>query len=368
MSNEFQEVSHSGGKISFNIEIDEEGRQTYQVTFKSNRPVPQSLIGVYALPQGVVVESIELCGIGQPWNPPPFPGCIPVLIASDSEGRFGHTCPQCEGYWRSGPWPHFCPYCAASFAPYEFLSRAQLQYVKHYCNALFQALDSKEEGIAEIDMDAVADAACRDGERPSFYVSEESQQKKFNCSACNEFNDILGRFGYCSTCGTRNDLMEFENSVVPEIRTQLNAGSLPEDCLRDAVASFESFTRQAGTQLATLVPMSKRRKKRLLKQGFHDLSEVSEILLTWFDIDIYSGISENDRERTILMFHRRHVYEHNAGEVDQKYLDDSRDTAVRLKQRIHETKEGVHELLGLLARMFRNLHRGFHEIFPPRTR
>jgi hypothetical protein len=31
-------------------------------------------------------------------------------------------------------------------------------------------------------------------------------------------------------------------------------------------------------------------------------------------------------------FQRRHVYEHNGGEVDEKYLGDSGDTSVRLKQ------------------------------------
>jgi hypothetical protein len=40
------------------------------------------------------------------------------------------------------------------------------------------------------------------------------------------------------------------------------------------------------------------------------------------------------------MFMRRHVYEHNGGEVDQQYLDASGDTTVRLKQHIRETREG----------------------------
>ena len=365
MSRDFEEVSHSGGKITFSIKTDEDGRQAYQVKLSHSRSVPHSLVGVYALPVGVVVSCIELRGIGQPWNPPPFSGCLPVLMASDSEGYFGHTCPHCEGYWRSGPWPYCCPYCGALSAPYEFLSEAQLRYVKHYCKTLLEALQSRDNGEVEIDMDIVADAACKGGERPSFYVSEESQQKKFNCSACNEFNDILGIFGYCSQCGTRNDLIEFESSVVPEIRAQLNAGSTPEDCLRDAVASFESFTRQVGVQLANLVPMSRRRKQRLLKQRYHDLADVAEILLTWFDIDMFSGIPEDERARTTAMFHRRHVYEHSAGEVDQKYLDDSGDTTVRLKQHIHETREDVHDLIGSLLKMFRNLHHGFHEIVPP---
>jgi hypothetical protein len=56
--------------------------------------VPATLVGVYALPQGIAVGTIKLCGIGQPWNPPSVPGCIPVFIASDSQGKFGHQCPS----------------------------------------------------------------------------------------------------------------------------------------------------------------------------------------------------------------------------------------------------------------------------------
>jgi hypothetical protein len=65
------------------------------------------------------------------------------------------------------------------------------------------------------------------------------------------------------------------------------------------------------------------------------------------------------------LFYRRHVYAHNGGEVDQKYLDDSGDTTVGLKQRIHETQQDAHSLLGSLVKMVRNIHGTFHELFPP---
>ena len=211
----------------------------------------------------------------------------------------------------------------------------------------------------------VADAASKDTEKPSFYVSERSQQRKFNCASCNGFNDILGRIGYCSQCRTRNDLAEFENELIPTIREQLNSGSAPEDCVRDAVSSFDSLSRLVGKELAELVPMSQRRKQRLSTQGFHGLSDMAEILRTWFDIDIFSRVGEGEQARTVLMFHRRHIYEHNVGEVDQKYLDDSGDTTVRLKQHIRETRHDVHEFLGSLVKLFRNLHHGFHEVIPP---
>lgn len=106
MTGEFEEIGHSGGKITFEIATDDKGNRGYQTTVSGSRPVPTVLIAVYALPQGVPVEKIELGGIGQPWNPPPFRGCVPVFIGSDSQGKFGHHCPQCNGYWRGGPWPN----------------------------------------------------------------------------------------------------------------------------------------------------------------------------------------------------------------------------------------------------------------------
>jgi hypothetical protein len=101
MVSEFEEIGHSGGKITFNITTEDKDHRSLQVQFSSSRPVPLVVIAIYATPQGIPVESIHLGGIGQPWNPPPVPGCFPVFIASDSQGKFGHHCPHCNGYWRS---------------------------------------------------------------------------------------------------------------------------------------------------------------------------------------------------------------------------------------------------------------------------
>ena len=228
MVHEFEEIGRSGGKITFDIRTSDKGMRSYQVTFTSSRPVPVVMIEIYALPQGLPVEAIRLGGEGHSWVPPSLPGCFPVLIASDSQGRFGHNCPRCNGYWRSGPWPTVCPYCATTAPSHQFLSEAQLRYVRHYCEVLREALDCGEDGEIVIDMDVVAEAVGKEAEKPTFYVSEQSQQRKFTCQACGEFNDILGRFGYCSRCGTRNDLSDFEEQTVQTIRKHLNDGNAPE--------------------------------------------------------------------------------------------------------------------------------------------
>lgn len=365
MAEEFEEIAHSGGKITFSLKTNSQGGRSYQVGWSANRPVPTALIAVYALSQGIPVGMVDLGGIGSPMTPAPFPGCFLVFIASDSQGKFGHHCPSCGSYWRSGPWPNVCPYCAVRAPGFEFFSKAQLRYVHLYCEKLEQALSSMQDGETIIDMDEVADAVGKEGEKPEFYVSERSQQRKFACVACDEFNDILGRFGYCSRCGTRNDLADFEGETVQAIRDRLNNGEAPENCVRDAVASFDSFMAQVGKELARLVPLTERRRRRLTTQAYHDLDEIRSTMLEWFDIEVCAGMVKKECEAVRRMFFRRHVYEHNGGEVDQRYLDNSGDTSVCLKQRIHETKEGAHELLSSLVKMVRNVHGTFHELLPP---
>jgi hypothetical protein len=363
LEEDFREIAHAGGKITFTISTDVNGRRVCsQIRVSNSRPNPLTMVGVYALPQGIPVASMQLGVVGAPTNPPPFP-CYQVMIQSDSQGQFGHHCPICDGYWRSGPWPRVCPYCSSQLEGYEFLSKAQLRFVKHYCDVLSDAMNRLGDGQVTIDMDEVADAIAKEpADRPAFYVAEESQQHKFKCGACDAFNDILGRFGYCSLCGTRNDLAEFESSTAIAIRERLNTGAAPHDCVRDAVAAFDTFVAQYAKQLAEQIPMTARRITRLTKFSFHDLDEVRTLLNDWFDIDICAGIKDSEIAQVRLMICRRHLYEHNGGEVDQKYLEKSGDTTVRLKQVIRETQQGAHSLLGSLVKMARTLHAGFHAL------
>jgi hypothetical protein len=362
---EFREVSHCGGQIIFRVTTSAEGRRGYQITFQGNRPVPMALYSIYALPQGIAVADLNTGGIGSPWPPPPVPGCFPVFIASDSEGKFGFQCPRCQQYWRARGGANICPYCGVRCDRHQFLSNAQRIYVKNYCETLNQALNTEEDGDHVIDMDAVADAAGKDIEKPPFYYAEQSQQKEFNCSACGEFNDILGRFAYCTVCGTRNDLSELENNIITAIRANLNGGGVSSNSLKEIGSAFDTFVGQYTDQLIKNRPMRSARRERIRKMHFHDLAVTRKELIGGFDIDICEGLTDGDIATATRMFQRRHVYEHNGGEVDEKYLRDSGDTSVRLKQAIRETQGAVHEFANIVLRMARNLHRGFHDIYEP---
>jgi hypothetical protein len=363
---DFQAVGHSGGQVTIRVGTDEQGRRGYQLTWQHCRPVAAAMFGVYALPQGIVFCQAELGGMGSPMKTPPVPGgCYLVLIGSDSEGLFGRQCPACNGYWRGEVHARFCPYCGLHARLLDFLTPGQVSYVAQFCAKMAEALNSDTDGDHVVDMDAVADAVGKDTEKPAFYYAEESQQNKFTCKACGAFNDILGRFGYCSACGTRNDLQELSDKTIPALRTRINSGGPHEACVKDAVSEFDSFVGVSVAQLVKHVSMTPARRNRLENRRFQNLGLVAADLKEILDIDILDGMTVDDIEFAKLMFHRRHVYEHKGGEADEKYIADSGDTSVRVKQLLHETVESAHRIAGLVLKMATNLHRGFHGILPP---
>lgn len=361
---DFEEIAHTGGKVTFNVKIDAEGRISFNVEWTHSRPTPVTLFAVYAIPQGVAVGDIDLGGIGTPWNPPPLPVCYPVFVSSDSTGMFGHQCPSCNGYWRAGHGGRICPYCALKTeGSYRFLTEAQQRYVKQYCDVLNKALDSGQPGQYSIDMDVVAEAAGKDCAKPAFFYAEERQQNLFTCKACGEVNDVLGTYAYCSSCGTRNDLQELEKSV-KALRDRINAIGPYTTYVKESVAAFDSFAGQYARQLLARVPLTPARKARLESAHFHNLLTVSEMFRNIFDINILEGMGAEDVAFATLMFHRRHVYEHKGGEADEKYIADSGDN-VRLKQALQETQESAHHTANLVLKLAANLNKGFHTIFPP---
>lgn len=366
MSNrtELEEIGHTGGKVTFDVKIDEQGVVSYRIGWTHSRPTPATVFAVYAIPQGVAVADIRMGGIGTPWNPPPLPDCFPVFISSDSTGMFGHQCPSCKGYWRVDHGGNLCPYCGYKAAEsHHFLTEAQQRYVKEYCDLLSEALDSGKPGEYSIDMDAVADAVGKSHEKPAFYYAEERQQNLFKCLACGRANDVLGTYAYCGSCGTRNDLQELEKAI-HGIRNRINTGGPYEACVKETVAAFDSIAGQYAKQLLLRVPLTPARRARIERMHFHNLTTTSEMFNTIFDIDILSGINTDDVGLAKLMFHRRHVYEHKGGEADEKYIADSGDK-VRLKQALRETQESAHRTATIVLKLATNLHRGFHEIFPP---
>ncbi|MBC7427661.1 MAG: hypothetical protein H7336_03555 [Bacteriovorax sp.] len=366
--NEFQEIGHCGGKFTVKVEISPDGNRRYQLGFSHDRPTGASIVALYALPQGIPVGMIRLGGIGQEFNSAPFPNCFSIFIASDVEGKFGHECPECKGYWRSsGPSAikqTTCPYCGVLGDGFQFLTKGQRIYIERCCQLIGEKLDSPESCEASISMDEVADSAGRDVEKPTFYYAEESQQKRFNCISCECYNDILGRFGYCSRCGKHNGLSELSEEL-NRIKQKIISSGEFENCLREAVAIFDSVGRSYSKQFAGRIPMTEKRTKEWERKLFHSLDGIAEALDNNFDIGLFKGFHPDDKQFIRKMFLRRHVYEHNGGVVDDRYIKESGDVSVRSGQAIRESSDVVNRTIALIEKMGKNLDEGFHSILKP---
>lgn len=363
---EFSEVGHCGGKITVTAVTSPGGQKQYQLGFSHSSPTPAAICTVYATHEGEPICFIAMGGIGSETNMPPVPG-ISVLLASDMQGMYGHECPRCTEYWRADafpvPWVTTCPYCALRAAPHYFLTKGQRKYMTEYCNLVVHATEG-EDGEHIIDLDAVADAAGKDIEKPRFFYAERSQQHKYTCEACGSVQDILGKYGFCSSCGMRNDLMVVRGAL-KRIRQRVDASENLISCLKDTVTEFDSAARAIAKRLAAMVKMKPRRKAELERMLFHSLKPRAEEMSQWFDIDLFKGMRPEDVAFVTRIFARRHVYEHNGGEVDERYIKETGDTSVKPKQLIRETRESVIAAIDAVDAMMANLHAQFHEIFPP---
>jgi hypothetical protein len=212
-------------------------------------------------------------------------------------------------------------------------------------------------------MDAIADSIT-DEPRPDFYYTSTAQQTEFNCSACNSYNDIRGKYGYCASCGWRNSA-EFQRVALETIRGHLVSGDLsPSDAVKQSVSEFDSSARDYVDQLIALVPMKESRKNQLERLLFHNLDKFDDLLIRCFDINLLKGMS-TDRDFVKKMFFRRHVYEHDGGVATQRYVEESGDDRIEKGVLIRETAGNTHKLIGCLNRMISTFESDFHEMFEP---
>ena len=364
------EVAHCGGKVEFHLGDDGDRLQvTSSLSFSSPRPA--KYFGIYALPTGYIVgdAAVGWHGPGVPEQPP---DSITVFVGADTEMYFGHQCNNgCGEYWRSSVapflWQMTCPYCGRRAQTFTLRSQAQQRYTEHFLMTYRTSLNGiGSDSEFAIDMDAVADAGSNEPV-PEFYIAERSQQCRFTCSCCSTQNDILGRFGYCSSCGQRNNYEQFKaelSTAAGSVKSEAKA----EAAIRLMISDFDACARDYVSAMTKRIPMTRRRSKELGKMLFHELDDRAQKMSNYFDIKLLKGISQQDEQFAKMMFARRHVYEHRGGVADERYMDTSGDDSVRVGQRIHESVGHPPRLRGVLLSIMKNLNDGFHSIFPPDER
>jgi hypothetical protein len=170
---------------------------------------------------------------------------------------------------------------------------------------------------------------------------------------------VLGEYVRCPQCGhttARKVILQKLDQLGSDFEAA--TASVPKEnreerqrrwraAVSSVVADFEALGREIARALARL-PMTERRRKALREMSFQNILGAAETLTTWFDFDTLDGVSNDDRAFLHRMFQRRHLFSHNAGKVDQEYLDKTQDTTVRLHEVVQVRSNEVRRLITLV--------------------
>jgi len=88
------------------------------------------------------------------------------------------------------------------------------------------------------------------------------------------------------------------------------------------------------------------------------------MMRSFFGIELLKGLTTTEKHFLNKMFNRRHILTHNAGRVDQEYLDRTSDSGVRLHEKIAVRSREIAQLIPLLKRIASSLFEAYEPITP----
>lgn len=356
---EFEEIAHSGGKIEFK---QKEGGG-FSVGFSQSNPWGVAIFQVCVSLNGELLGVLPMGGIGSKLSIPE--NSIPAWVISDKESMFGRKCSQCNSYFRTSSCGDnmFCPYCGHFGSNVSYTTDNQYKFIEAYCNAYIEAYNGDKDVI--IDLNNISDQLPDN--KPQWVYSEQRQQNRYACSKCKVIYDMLGYYGACPRCNNLNFLeviegkfndLEQQFKEAHEKTEGRHEREVEWEKLMRCVSEFEAMANDLKKYLVSF-PAIPKRKVDLQQLSFQKLLNANECFNNWYGFEILKEISPTDRKFMNVMFNRRHIFTHNAGKVDQEYLDNTNDSTVRLNQVIRFKSKEIKRLIPLLRRAAVNLIEGF---------
>lgn len=364
-SREFEEIAHTGGKIEF---LWEDGG--ISVSFTHANPWASTIVQLCVSFEGRLLDFVPASGIG-PMPPYPQPSILAYLL-SDREGLFGQSCPNCSSYFRSSfiAGEPSCPYCGIQNSGLRYLTANQLQFLTKYCESFIEAMN-KQETVA-LDLDEL----LRDmsGNRQSWLLPEERQQSTHKCGCRCRF-DILGDYGICPMCRKPNfssviskkfDEFESQFQEVDSTVTDRHDREIEWEKLTRCLGEYEALGNALKIHLANF-PSTPSRREQVSELNFQSAISTSKKLRDWFDISMFQDFADDDITFFHKMLQKRHIFTHNAGKVDQAYLDNTGDSTVRLNQVIRFRSREIKRLIPLARKCCLNVIEQYESIEEPQT-
>ena len=300
---------------------------------------------------------------------------INVSMPTDEHGLVGRECPSCQMYFKLKPGTGLpttqcsCPYCGYKDESNEFTTQDQKEYLEsiaareflapllsNFANSL-KRLETPSNGFIQIKVSTTI---------PEFPIQEYQEkvlETNVTCDTCGLVFSIYGVFSNCPDCEKLNARVIYEKSldasngklvlsvydtIDEHIRTDL-----VKDSLIGTVSAFDALGKALRTK-HTQIPA----KPNNLFQNFLALDRVL-ISLTGKDIRHYLSVADGDF--LFLMFQVRHIYEHNAGVIDNDFVAKLPAYSSQIGRKFTLKKDDVSAFIALMRKLGNAIYNEFEK-------
>ena len=251
-----------------------------------------------------------------------LPPKMEFTVAIPAEGGFlGRECnaPDCRRYFKvhqdSIKPTMNCPYCGQSFPNDQLWTQDQLEYIRATVD--HEVTPTVADEIRKMFRRAFSGPGWTftpgpPTKRPPAPAppADRRVDSELRCPDCGVRFQVDGIFGYCPGCRSEN--LRLYDADLGIIRMEVNASPSPERALRhayaDLVSAFEIFCRKEAA------------RRSVAATNFQNLAAARQAFLATLEVDIFTGISPHDEVALRRVFQKRHVWEHNEGRIDKRYL------------------------------------------------
>ena len=263
---------------------------------------------------------------------------VRVPIKTDEKGLLGRECPsgKCGQYFKLKPGTGLpidecsCPYCGTKGDSSDFLTEDQLRYAQTYgAKQVLEPILSKFaqdiEGLNRGQSGGLFSlefSVRRQGIRVHSYI-EKQLETEVTCDRCALEFAVYGVFASCPDCGQLNALtvclasLETAKKKLTLSKDQSLDADLRRDILRDALGgAIGAFDAYGKALRARRMSFASKAKPNL----FQDIEALDGELKAGGMPGIEQLIGTPNWEQMKWFFQARHIYTHNAGVVDARFV------------------------------------------------
>jgi len=299
-----------------------------------------------------------------------------VSIPLDEHGFFGRECPSCERTFLVSNESYdslpddlrlWCVYCGHNDDHSEFMSSQQkarimrvaedvgMQLVSQALDRSFGRLSHRNRGSSSIRIEY---RTKRVWPRPLPGVQEEKLVRERECTACGMRYAVFGEHRFCPVCGrlpaikAAMDSLDAEagrldalDAIPPDTRAALREQGVLDrqyvDTIENVVGVVESLAREVfAERVPNAVELTKGKGN-----VFQRLDDFAELFSTHLSKDLPSSMGSRWAELQ-RAWAGRHVYVHNDGVVDDRYLRSVSVSPLKLGQRLPVTEGDARRVIG----------------------